>query len=86
MTEAPIPMETAEALIRAANILERQSDPLDRRAVEVLMRLARRGKVSSVQAVDTLSALIRTRDELQRLANDLGVSIGRATTEREVSP
>lgn len=79
MTDAPIPMETAEAIVIAERLMIGLT-AREQRALEVLIRHARRSRSASVSQADTLAELVRCREHVDaalRLVTDV---IGRAGT------
>ena len=79
MSDAPIPMETSEAVIVAERLMI-GATPREARALEVLIRHARRHRSASVSQADTLAELIRCRDMLERVLASLTDTIARGAT------
>lgn len=83
MTEAPIPMETSEAIV-VAELLRGSLPTREARAIEVLIRHARRNRTASAQTVDLLSDLIEARAHVDRALSLLTEAIGRSPTSQGV--
>jgi len=79
MTDAPIPMETSEAVVIAERLMIGAS-AREARALEVLIRHARRNRSASVSQADTLAELIRCREHVERALALLTDTIARGST------
>lgn len=79
MTEAPIPMETSVAVTIAARLMKSVS-PEEARALEVLIRHAKRNRLTSVSNADTLAELLKVRENIERALSLLTDAVNRFAT------
>ena len=85
MTDAPLPMTIAEAIAEVEHLyISASLSPIQRRALEVLVRVARRSRSTSVSHVDTLTKLIAIREQLDETLGTLEAVISTATTGQGV--
>lgn len=90
-TEGPLPLTLSESAVTLAAMVERLPvTDREKRAVEVALRMARRGRDSSTSSVNGVVHLIAARElqaeavEVQRRATEaLERAIGSATTATE---
>ena len=79
MTEQPIPMGLADALVIVEAMRERATDPRERRALEQVCRHARQTRRASSSTVDTVGGLVEVRRSLQAQVDRLTAIIADAS-------
>lgn len=79
MTEAPIPMPLAEALLIVESMRARATDPREQRALEQLARHARQARRASSSTVDVVGSLVEARRAAQSVVDRLTAAIADAS-------
>ena len=79
MTEQPIPMTLAEALVLVEGLRAKSTDERERRALEQVCRHARQTRRASSSTVDTVGSLVEVRRALQAQVDRLTTVIADAS-------